>query len=167
MTYTNGKVWVIGGGFREQSSRSNNTKPAAEDSQEIGNSMELDLVSGAWTDLDRQRTIVAAMYGTCSLEITCPTEGARGKGFCAYSDGGTGWDMPPSPYGMCFPCEDFYSAENCENAFEYDETSKSACKSTCFGDSSATGNSVTFRYGHGLASGKPRKHIRGCMLAAS
>ena len=61
------------------------------------------------------------------------------------------------------------SAEDCENAFEYDETSKSACKSTCFGDGTAgdTGNSVTFRYGHGLASGKPRKHIRGCMLAAS
>ena len=125
-------------------------------------------MSGAWTDLDSQRTIVAAMFGTCSLEITCPTDGAYGKGYCAYSQPRS--DMPPSPNGMCNPCWDFYSAEDCENAFEYDETSKSACKSTCFGDGTAGdtgGSAATFRYGHGLASGKPRKHVCGCMLAAS
>ena len=164
MTYTNGKVWVIGGGFREQSSWSNNTKPAAEDSQEIGNSMQLDLVSGAWTDLDSKRTVVAAMFGMCSLEITCPTEGMYGKGFCAYSPP---WSyMQASPTGTCGPCWDFYSADDCEWAFQNDETSKSACKSTCHGVGNAGGTggstAATFRYGHGLA---PGRLSHACMVA--
>jgi hypothetical protein len=155
LAYANNKVWVIGGGFKDKSSWSNNTAPGSDATKEIGNSMELDLVSGAWTDLDSQRTIEAAMFGMCSLDITCPTAGAMGKGFCAYS---TPWSMmPPSATGICAPCFDFWSEDDCLWAFEYDETSQNLCKSTCHGTGAAadTGSSETaFRYGHGMAPGK-------------
>ena len=45
-------VFVISGGFQHTSSWSNITVPDVYD--EIGNSMELDLVSGAWADPDGQ-----------------------------------------------------------------------------------------------------------------
>ncbi len=51
----NDKVLVVGGGYQKANSWSNNSAPVVDtDSSEIANSMELDLVSGRWSDLDKK-----------------------------------------------------------------------------------------------------------------
>jgi hypothetical protein len=51
----NDKLLVVGGGYQKGTSWSNNSAPVVDtDSSAIANSMELDLVSGRWSDLDRR-----------------------------------------------------------------------------------------------------------------
>jgi hypothetical protein len=51
----NDQLLVVGGGYQKGTSWSNNFAPVVDtDSSAIANSMELDLVSGRWSDLDRR-----------------------------------------------------------------------------------------------------------------
>jgi hypothetical protein len=50
----NDKLLVVGGGYQKGTSWSNKSEPVVNtDSSAIANNMELDLVSGRWSDLDR------------------------------------------------------------------------------------------------------------------
>jgi len=171
VVYTASKLYVVGGGYRDApNSWSNNVAPGDGESTEIGNSMELDFVSGQWLDLDSSRKITGNIYGVCNDEISCPITPERS--FCASSynsgnmDGGYYMDGTGSGSGSsadavktCQPCWNYWSQWECEMSFSSDPETLAFCISLCVNnEQAASGSSLspaTLRYGHGMAQGPP------------
>jgi len=165
--YTNQKLVLIGGGFRDTAfSWNNNQAPSASESSEIANSMALDFTSGRWSDLDSSRILVSSPYGQCSDELICPTGTIDyTKWFCMYSeptygmagygDGGGSGNNPANQPGRCEPCNRFPETSEyskCQYAFSADTVTKESCVEVCYGDKSGGRVSpATLRYGHGVA----------------
>ena len=169
--YTNSKLTLIGGGFRDtESSWASNTAPESYPFS-IGNSMELDFTSGVWTDLDSSIK-VSTPNGPCSEpDLICPVGTVSGtKWFCAtnqpsmggYSDGGSGsaGGSGIAAEGMCVACSNsvIWSSKCCEQSLcepslYLDAVSKRGCKDVCFGAGTRSVSAVTLRYGHGIAQG--------------
>jgi len=163
VVYTASKLYVVGGGYRDApNSWSNNVAPGDGESTEIGNSMELDFVSGQWLDLDSSRKITGIIYGSCNDEISCPITPDRS--FCAspsssagYMDGGSG--STANGTKTCQPCWNYEFLWDCESSFTSDREELALCISLCINNvQAATGSSTspaTLRYGHGMAEGPP------------
>jgi hypothetical protein len=132
--YTNSKLTLIGGGFRDTSSSWNSNSAPTAVPFSIGNSMELDFTSGVWTDLDSSRKM-STTNGPCSEDLICPIGIVSGtKWFC--------------DAGSCRPCIHI----QCGNVFAANDVTRQVCVESCYGSGSARSlSAATLRYGHGMA----------------